>query len=96
MRQTLLSEDTAGHTRTAFRPYTVSRYGHTTRFFTMCHQHAASPSQRGKAPPQSVLLLAASQNSGGDRARTDDPLLAKQVLSQLSYTPVQKTVISHQ
>ena len=24
---------------------------------------------------------------GGDRARTDDPLLAKQVLSQLSYTP---------
>ena len=27
--------------------------------------------------------------SGGDnRARTDDPLLAKQVLSQLSYTPV--------
>jgi hypothetical protein len=25
--------------------------------------------------------------SGGDRARTDDPLLAKQVLSQLSYTP---------
>ena len=26
--------------------------------------------------------------SGGDRNRTDDPLLAKQVLSQLSYTPV--------
>ena len=27
--------------------------------------------------------------SGGDeRDRTDDPLLAKQVLSQLSYTPV--------
>jgi hypothetical protein len=24
---------------------------------------------------------------GGDRTRTDDPLLAKQVLSQLSYTP---------
>ena len=28
---------------------------------------------------------------GGDRSRTDDPLLAKQVLSHLSYTPV-KTV----
>ena len=28
------------------------------------------------------------QKSGGDeRDRTDDPLLAKQVLSQLSYTP---------
>lgn len=27
-------------------------------------------------------------SGGGDRTRTDDPLLAKQVLSQLSYTPV--------
>jgi hypothetical protein len=33
---------------------------------------------------------------GGDRARTDDPLLAKQVLSQLSYTPVQNAVIGYQ
>src|SRR5712692_2837086 len=28
-----------------------------------------------------------SRNGGRDRARTGDPLLAKQVLSQLSYTP---------
>ena len=28
------------------------------------------------------------RGGGGDRTRTDDPLLAKQVLSQLSYTPV--------
>ena len=27
-------------------------------------------------------------NGGDERDRTDDPLLAKQVLSQLSYTPV--------
>jgi hypothetical protein len=27
-------------------------------------------------------------NGGGERDRTDDPLLAKQVLSQLSYTPI--------
>ena len=26
-------------------------------------------------------------SGGGERDRTDDPLLAKQVLSQLSYTP---------
>jgi hypothetical protein len=26
-------------------------------------------------------------DGGADRARTDDPLLAKQVLSQLSYSP---------
>ena len=29
----------------------------------------------------------ASRGGGGDRIRTDDPLLAKQVLSQLSYSP---------
>ena len=29
--------------------------------------------------------------NGGERVRTDDPLLAKQVLSQLSYTPTGKT-----
>ena len=28
-----------------------------------------------------------NRNGGGERDRTDDPLLAKQVLSQLSYTP---------
>ena len=28
------------------------------------------------------------KNGGGERDRTDDPLLAKQVLSQLSYTPI--------
>ena len=27
------------------------------------------------------------ESGGGERDRTDDPLLAKQVLSQLSYTP---------
>ena len=27
------------------------------------------------------------RGNGGERDRTDDPLLAKQVLSQLSYTP---------
>ena len=29
-----------------------------------------------------------TEGNGGDRDRTDDPLLAKQVLSQLSYAPV--------
>ena len=33
--------------------------------------------------PQPPALL----TGGADRARTDDPLLAKQVLSQLSYSP---------
>ena len=34
-------------------------------------------------------ILPFSLSGGGDeRDRTDDPLLAKQVLSQLSYTPI--------
>ena len=34
-----------------------------------------------------------SRLDGGDnRDRTDDPLLAKQVLSQLSYTPIRSSV----
>ena len=37
--------------------------------------------------------LSPLQIGGGERVRTDDPLRARQVLSQLSYTP-DKTVIS--
>ena len=33
------------------------------------------------------MACAVIMNGGGERDRTDDPLLAKQVLSQLSYTP---------
>ena len=34
------------------------------------------------------LCLNLLQNGGGERDRTDDPLRARQVLSQLSYTPI--------
>jgi hypothetical protein len=42
-----------------------------------------------KKPEPSKLLirLVLAFPGGGERDRTDDPLLAKQVLSQLSYTP---------
>jgi hypothetical protein len=45
-----------------------------------------------------AMFAGANIGGGGDRARTDDPLLAKQVLSQLSYTPSrdQASVIRHQ
>ena len=36
-------------------------------------------------------LSTSSIIGGGERDRTDDPLLAKQVLSQLSYTPSLET-----
>ena len=41
-----------------------------------------SPFPRAPPPYHSFL------SGGGKRIRTDDPLLAKQVLYQLSYTPV--------
>ena len=37
-----------------------------------------------RAPACALLVCV---RGGGERDRTDDPLLAKQVLSQLSYTP---------
>ena len=39
-----------------------------------------------------VLLFDYQKYGGGERDRTDDPLLAKQVLSQLSYTPTGTTI----
>ena len=39
-----------------------------------------------------ILLLSSFQSGGGERDRTDDLLLAKQALSQLSYTPDKKLV----
>ena len=42
-----------------------------------------SCSQTRKRSIRSLL-----RRGGDERVRTDDPLLAKQVLSQLSYTPI--------
>ena len=42
---------------------------------------------RSKTPQRGLLRLA-TKTGGASRDRTDDPLLAKQVLSQLSYGPV--------
>ena len=44
----------------------------------------ARPTFLLRAQPQALQACA----GGDNRDRTDDPLLAKQVLSQLSYTPV--------
>ena len=39
-------------------------------------------------------LLSGFKNGGGERARTVDPLRARQVLSQLSYTPMKSLPVS--
>ena len=44
-----------------------------------------------KDMPQDRSLLTTQDRGGGERDRTDDLLLAKQALSQLSYTPVRTT-----
>ena len=43
---------------------------------------------RGGSPSPPINWLRQLAAGGDNRDRTDDPLLAKQVLSQLSYTPV--------
>ena len=56
--------------------------------------------QSGLEPPTSRLSVVCSNQlsywpiGGDERNRTADPLLARQVLSQLSYTPVTKAIIT--
>ena len=57
--------------------------------------HAAMVGSSGLEPPTSRLSGVCSNllsyepmGGGGNRIRTDDPLLAGQVLYQLSYTPI--------
>ena len=45
---------------------------------------------RSKQTPVRLLLISLDRGGGGERDRTDDLLLAKQALSQLSYTPLDK------
>ena len=47
------------------------------------------------APMLSVPVLIFSHIGGDEEDRTPDPLLAKQVLSQLSYTPISHLLKVH-
>ena len=58
---------------------------HTYFFQIVNEQTAYWPKTRRK--PFRLTFVLCGAIGGGDRNRTDDPLLAKQVLSQLSYTP---------
>jgi hypothetical protein len=49
------------------------------------------PRSRSRDILQSIRLYRLSAPGGDDRIRTGDPLLAKQVLSQLSYIPADKS-----
>ncbi len=47
----------------------------------------SQPDRHQQPVPAHHTRTPQSRTGGGERTRTDDPLLAKQVLSQLSYTP---------
>ena len=77
----------------ALRPEPI-RLGHMTNsLFTL--QTTPPP---GSPRTVSPLIFSKRRIGGGERDRTDDLLLAKQALSQLSYTPFgdQKTGIRDQ
>ena len=60
---------------------------HTYFFQIVNEQTAYWPKTRRKPRWLTAYVCSLRIPGGGDRNRTDDPLLAKQVLSQLSYTP---------
>jgi hypothetical protein len=54
----------------------------------------SGPKLRDWSRDESGKYFAIREKVGGrDRARTGDPLLAKQMLSQLSYTPILVTIL---
>jgi hypothetical protein len=63
--------------------------GHDLLFTMQTQQAPAEPVQTELPTRMRFLRSRMSANNGGaNRDRTDDPLLAKQVLSQLSYSPI--------
>ena len=57
--------------------------------FVAAHYQELFPRvKKEKKPPQSNLQGLFLKNSGDKEIRTLDPLLARQVLSQLSYAPI--------
>ena len=77
----------------------LSIYEHGTTV-PFCEFTLAMVGSSGLEPPTSRLsgvcsnLLSYEPVGGGNRVRTDDPLLAGQVLYQLSYTPEYINVLS--
>ena len=63
---------------------------------TGAHSKPSATTAGASRPAAAAGCGGASGGGGGERIRTDDLLLAKQALSQLSYTPVQGSENRHQ
>ena len=100
-RGKLLSEDTLDgtHQSKGKAPRSDVSVAVTTRFFTIVHQQTPDPRspygnrfRHGKNRLSYRVLVrfgwSPHESGGGERNRTVDLLLAKQALSQLSYTPM--------
>jgi hypothetical protein len=87
-------EDASSDTRTASLPHGVSAsVTSQLSLFTLQSTPASHPTPASHRR-NAVWLFAKhpqSADGGGERIRTDDLLLAKQALSQLSYTPSETT-----
>ena len=85
---------------TVIRHQTQSGAGLTRNLSTMSkNQKSEVRSQKSEKPTPtrtSGFQTIRQLHGGGERTRTDDLLLAKQALSQLSYTPVQGSGIRDQ
>ena len=92
--------------RTGAKPHAIWRPHMKTLLRIRAHGYAARPIRLGHmtnslftlqtTPPPGLprtvsLGLLQTPDGGGERTRTDDLLLAKQALSQLSYTPRSRT-----
>ena len=60
----------------------------TSRLSVVCSNQLSYKPIFGSSAVVSLSLLVAFATGGDEQVRTVDPLLAKQVLSQLSYTPI--------
>ena len=98
-----------GHITTLSSPFNQPRRGRPRRYRSIFSERRAAlargpPAPLGAArlhlsPAKLKLWQSCALGGGGERVRTDDLLLAKQALSQLSYTPRardQKTALRHQ
>jgi hypothetical protein len=90
MRQTLLSEDTYGIRTAKPQGFAGADTASVTQFassqLSINNRHRRSRDHPATNPFH--CRVGCTPPGGGERDRTDDLLLAKQALSQLSYTPV--------
>ena len=90
-----LSADNRRHESFPYSLFTLSKITAGTHAGKTCFSRSIAAFNRALAAQEHrcrgrdhALLLCAWRGGGGERNRTDDLLLAKQALSQLSYTPV--------